>query len=80
MVSLAASQLMMIEQVWEVRFENFDELVAWITEAVHDERQILSVTSSINNLIAAKKSRDSLENPVRIGREEFDRMVRNIRW
>lgn len=77
---LAASQLMMIEQVWGFRFENIDELARWIGETVHDHRQVLSVTSSINNLIAMKQNAGILSDKIRITRPEFDLMVRNIRW
>ncbi len=77
---LAESQLMMIEQVWGIQFGNREEIAAWIAEVVHDDRQILSVTSSINNLIAAKQSHGMIGSTVTITRVEFDRLVRDIRW
>ncbi len=77
---LAESQLMMIEQVWGIRFENREELAAWIGEVVHDDHQVLSVTSSINNLVAAKMSHGTIGSLVTITRGEFDHLVRDIRW
>ncbi len=77
---LAESQLMMIEQVWGIRFGNREEIASWIAGVVQDDRQVLSVTSSINNLVAARVSHGTIGPTVTITRGEFDRMVRDIRW
>ncbi len=77
---LASFQLMMIEQVWGIRFENREEIASWIAAVVHDDRQVLSVTSSINNLVAARASHGTIGPTVTIIRREFDRMMRDIRW
>jgi hypothetical protein len=76
----AVSQIMLIEQVWGIRFTNREELATWVREAIHDDRQILVVTSSINNLIAMKHAKGSLGTEVRITRTEFQRIVRDIKW
>ena len=73
---LASAQLMVIEQVYGLTFRNRDEIAGWIGEVVYNARQILVVTSSLNNWVALEKA----EGPVTLERVTFDRIVRGIRW
>lgn len=73
---MASAQLGVIEEVWEIWFVNRGDICEWIAGMVRTERQVLTVTSAINNWIALS----GRKGEVYVGKKEFEEMTRQVRW
>jgi hypothetical protein len=73
---MVSAQIEVIETVWGILFLNREDVCRWIAGLVHDDRQVLTVTSALNNWIAVSGRSGRLE----LTRGEFERIVKNIKW
>ncbi|MDD1719310.1 MAG: hypothetical protein LUQ25_04560 [Methanoregulaceae archaeon] len=73
---MVSAQLAVIEQVWEVRFQNREDVCRWVAGIVHDEKQVLTVTSALNNWVAVS----AITGQVEMKRVDFEQIARTLRW
>lgn len=59
----AKAQLMMIEQVYDLKITNRDEVAKLIAANVDNSRQVLSICSSLNSWILLNKKRGDVIIP-----------------
>jgi hypothetical protein len=74
--AMVSAQLGVIEVVWEIRFVNRGDICGWIAGMVRTERQVLTVTSAVNNWIALS----GRKGDVYVAKKEFGELTRAVRW
>jgi len=59
----AKAQLMMIEQVYGIKLTNRDEVAKLIASNVDNDRQVLTICSSLNSWVLLNKKRGNVTIP-----------------
>lgn len=59
----AKAQLMMIEQVYSLKLANRDEVARLIASMVDDDRQVLSICSSLNSWVMLNRKSGNVVIP-----------------
>lgn len=72
----AKAQLMMIEQVYGLKITNRDEIAKLIASNVDNDRQVLTICSSLNSWILLNKKRGNVIIP----REVLSRLFEAAEW
>jgi hypothetical protein len=72
----AKAQLMMIEQIYDLKIINRDEVVDLIASKVNNNRQILTICSSLNSWILLNKKKGDIVIP----HEVLSRLFETTRW
>ncbi len=72
----AKAQLMMIEQVYSLRITNRDEVAKLIASNIDNDRQVLTICSSLNSWILLNKKRGNVTIP----QEVLSRLFEAANW
>lgn len=72
----AKAQLMMIEQVYGMRITNRDEIAQLIASNVDNDRQVLTICSSLNSWILLNRKRGNVTIP----QEVLFRLFETTEW
>jgi len=72
----AKAQLMMIEKIYDLNIINSDEVVGLIASNVDNNRQILTICSSLNSWILLNKKKGDIVIP----KEVLSRLFETTRW
>jgi len=75
-VKQAKAQLMMIEQIYDMKIINSDEVPGLIASNVDNNRQVLTICSSLNSWILLNKKKGDVVIP----HEVLSRLFENTRW
>lgn len=75
-VEQAKAQLMMIEQIYGLKITNRDEVAVLIAANVDNNRQVLTICSSLNSWILLNKKKGEVVMP----REVLLRLLETTRW
>jgi len=75
-VKQAKAQLMMIEQIYDMKIINSDEVAGLIASNVDNSRHVLTICSSLNSWILLNKKRGDVVIP----HEVLSRLFENTRW
>lgn len=75
-VEQAKAQLMMIEQIYGLKITNRDEIAVLIAANVDNNRQVLTICSSLNSWILLNKKKGEVVMP----REVLLRLLETTRW
>ena len=75
-VEQAKAQLMMIEQIYGLKIINRDEVAGLIAANVDNNRQVLTVCSSLNSWILLNKKKGDVVIP----QEVLSRLFETTRW
>ncbi|HLB70192.1 MAG: hypothetical protein OIN88_04950 [Candidatus Methanoperedens sp.] len=60
----ARAQLMMIEQVYALKITNRDEVARLIAERVDNDRQVLTICTSLNSWVLLNKKKGNVVIPL----------------
>jgi hypothetical protein len=72
----AKAQLMMIEQIYGLKITNRDEVAGLIAANVDNNRQVLTICSSLNSWILLNKKKGEVVIP----REVLSRLFETTKW
>jgi hypothetical protein len=72
----ANAQLMMIEQIYDLKIINRDEVARLIASNVDNNRQVLTICSSLNSWILLNKKKGDIVIP----QEVLSRLFETTRW
>ncbi len=72
----ANAQLMMIEKIYDLKIINRDEVAGLIASNVDNNRQILTICSSLNSWILLNKKKGDVVVPVDV----LSRLFETTRW
>ena len=72
----AKAQMMMIEQIYGLKIINRDELAGLIAANVDNERQVLTICSSLSSWILLNKKKGDVVIP----REVLSRLFETTEW
>jgi hypothetical protein len=72
----ANAQLMMIEQIYGLKIINRDEVAGLIASNVDNNRQVLTICSSLNSWILLNKKKGDVVIP----QEVLSRLFETTRW
>ncbi len=72
----AKAQLMMIEQIYDLKIINRDEVARLIASNVDNNRQVLTICSSLNSWIFLNKKKGDVVIP----QEVLSRLFETTRW
>ena len=72
----AKAQLMMIEQIYDLKIINRDEVADFIASNVDNNRQVLTICSSLNSWILLNKKKGNIVIP----QEVLSRLFETTRW
>lgn len=72
----AKAQLMMIEQIYDMKIINRDELADLISSNVDNNRQVLTICSSLNSWILLNKKKGDVVIP----EDVLSRLFEATRW
>ena len=75
-IEQAKAQLMMIEKIYGLKIINRDEVAELIASNVDNNRQVLTVCSSLNSWILLNKKKDDIVIP----HEVLSRLFETTRW
>ncbi|MCZ7373079.1 MAG: hypothetical protein O8C60_05395 [Candidatus Methanoperedens sp.] len=75
-VEQAKAQMMMIEQIYGLKIINRDELAGLIAANVDNERQVLTICSSLSSWILLNKKKADVVIP----REVLSRLFETTEW
>jgi len=75
-VEQAKAQMMMIEQIYGLKIINRDELAGLIAANVDNERQVLTICSSLSSWILLNKKKGDVVIP----QEVLSRLFETTRW
>ncbi len=75
-VEQAKAQLMMIEQIYDLKIINRDEVAGLITANVDNNRQVLTICSSLNSWILLNKKKGGVVIP----RDVLLRLFETTKW
>jgi hypothetical protein len=75
-VEQAKAQLMMIEQIYDLKIINRDEVAGLIASNVDNNRQVLTICSSLNSWILLNKKKGDIVIP----QEVLSRLFETTRW
>ena len=75
-VEQAKAQLMMIEKIYDLKIINRDEVAGLIAANVDNDRQVLTICSSLNSWILLNKKGGDLVIP----REVLSRLFETTKW
>lgn len=75
-VEQAKAQIMMIEQIYGLKIINRDEVAGLIAANVDNERQVLTICSSLNSWILLNKKKGDVAIP----REVPSRLFETTKW
>ncbi len=75
-IEQAKAQLMMIEQIYRLKIINRDEVATLIAANVDNDRQVLTICSSLNSWILLNKKRGDVVIP----REVLSRLFETTNW
>ena len=72
----AKAQLMMIEKIYDLKIINLDEVAGLIAWNVDNNRQVLTICSSLNSWILLNKKKGDIVIP----KEVLSRIFETTRW
>lgn len=72
----AKAQLMMIEQIYALKITNLDDVAKLIAEKVDNDRQVLTICTSLNSWIFLNKKSGNVAIP----HEVLSRLFEAIEW
>ncbi len=72
----AKAQLMMIEKIYDLKIINLDEVAGLIASNVDNNRQVLTICSSLNSWILLNKKKGDVVIP----QEVLSRLFETTRW
>lgn len=72
----AKAQLMMIEKIYDLKIKNRDEVEGLIASNVDNNRQVLTICSSLNSWILLNKKKGDIVIP----REILSKLFETTRW
>jgi len=72
----AKAQLMMIEKIYAMKFTNRDEVAKLIASKVDNDRQVLTICSSLNSWVLLNKKHGSVNIP----EEVLMRLIEATEW
>jgi hypothetical protein len=72
----AKAQLMMIEKIYDLKIINLDEVAGLIASNVDNNRQVLTICSSLNSWILLNKKKGDVVIP----QEVLSRIFETTRW
>ena len=72
----ARAQLMMIEQVYALKITNRDEVARLIAERVDNDRQVLTICTSLNSWVLLNKKKGNVVIP----HEVLIRLFEAVEW
>ena len=72
----AKAQLMMIEKIYDLKIINRDEVAGLIASNVDNNRQVLTICSSLNSWILLNKKKGDVVIP----QEVLSRLFETTRW
>ena len=72
----AKAQLMMIEQIYDLKIINRDEVAGLIASKVDNNKQVLTICSSLNSWILLNKKKGDVVIP----QEVLSRLFETTRW
>ena len=72
----AKAQMMMIEQIYGLKIINRDEVADFIASNVDNNRQVLTICSSLNSWILLNKKKGDVVIP----QEVLSRLFETTRW
>jgi hypothetical protein len=72
----AKAQLMMIEKIYDLKIINRDEVAGLIASNVDNDRQVLTICSSLNSWILLNKKKGDVVIP----QEVLSRLFETTRW
>ena len=75
-IEQAKAQLMMIEQIYDLKIINRDEVADLISSNVDNNRQVLTICSSLNSWILLNKKKGDIVIP----QEVLSRLFETTRW
>ncbi len=75
-VEQAKAQLMMIEQIYDLKIINRDEVAGLIASNVDNNRQVLTICSSLNSWILLNKKKGDIVIP----QEVLSRLFETTIW
>ncbi len=75
-VEQAKAQMMMIEQIYGLKIINRDEVAGLIAVNLDNERQVLTICSSLNSWILLNKKKGDVVIP----REVLSRLFETTKW
>ncbi|MCZ7372411.1 MAG: hypothetical protein O8C60_01935 [Candidatus Methanoperedens sp.] len=75
-VEQAKAQMMMIEQIYGLKIINRDEVADFIASNVDNNRQVLTICSSLNSWILLNKKKGDVVIP----QEVLSRLFETTRW
>ncbi len=75
-VEQVKAQLMMIEQIYGLKITNRDEMAGLIAANVDNNRQVLTICSSLNSWILLSKKKGEVVIP----REVLSRLFETTKW
>ena len=75
-VEQAKAQLMMIEKIYDLKIINRDEVAGLIASNVDNNRQVLTICSSLNSWILLNKKKGDVVIP----QEVLSRLFETTRW
>jgi hypothetical protein len=75
-VEQAKAQMMMIEQIYGLKIKNRDEIAGLIAANVDNERQVLTICSSLSSWILLNKKKGDVVIP----REVLSRLFETTKW
>ena len=72
----AKAQLMMIEKIYDLKIINLDEVAGLIASNVDNNRQVLTICSSLNSWILLNKKKGDVVIP----EDVLSRLFETTRW
>ena len=75
-IEQAKAQLMMIEQIYDLKIINRDEVAGLIASNVDSNRQVLTICSSLNSWILLNKKKGDVVIP----EDVLSRLFETTRW
>ena len=75
-IEQAKAQLMMIEQIYDLKIINRDEVAGLIASNVDNNRQVLTICSSLNSWILLNKKKGDVVIP----EDVLSRLFETTRW
>jgi len=75
-IEQAKAQLMMIEQIYDLKIINRDEVADLISSNVDNNRQVLTICSSLNSWILLNKKKGDVVIP----EDVLSRLFETTRW
>jgi hypothetical protein len=72
----AKAQLMMIEKIYDLKIINLDEVAGLIASNMDNNRQVLTICSSLNSWILLNKKKGDVVIP----QEVLSRIFETTRW